>query len=238
MIEYIDHDEFGRIRLSRRRGARSIRIGLSQAGEIRLSLPYGVSLNSGLKFLSDKRNWIIKHSKQPPNINSGSIIGKDYTLRIVPTYKQNASTVYSDSQVTVFMPEDAAYEQVQEKISKTISKVLLLQAKKHLPGRVNTIAQKYGFTYRSLDFKKLKSRWGSCSSNNDLIFNIFLMQLPWNLIDYVIVHELVHTVHHHHKQAFWQAVETILPNYVQLKKHIKKFPTEAFDVRNIDEYMQ
>ncbi len=78
------------------------------------------------------------------------------------------------------------------------------QAKQFLPSRVAVLAQRFGFSYNKITVKDIRSRWGSCSSLNNLNFSIYLMDLPDDLVDYVILHELCHTVHRNHGAHFWE----------------------------------
>ncbi len=73
------------------------------------------------------------------------------------------------------------------------------------------LALELGFQYRSVSCRHQKSRWGSCSYHNDISLNIELMRLPPELRDYIIVHELTHTFHKHHQDAFWNHLEKVLP---------------------------
>ena len=71
--------------------------------------------------------------------------------------------------------------------------------------------------------KRLKSRWGSCDQHTNIILNIFLMQLPWECIDYVLLHELTHTNVLHHGPDFWLAMTQVLPNVTQLRKAMRDY---------------
>ncbi|MDR2938497.1 MAG: M48 family metallopeptidase [Prevotellaceae bacterium] len=84
---------------------------------------------------------------------------------------------------------------------------LRAQAKQFLPARVAFLAQKFGFGYNKITVKDIHSRWGSCSSLNNLNFSIYLMDLPDDLVDYVILHELCHTVHRNHGVHFWELLD-------------------------------
>lgn len=87
---------------------------------------------------------------------------------------------------------------------------LMARAKAYLPQRVEKIAADTGLKYRQLSLRAARTRWGSCSGKNNISLNIFLMELPQYLIDYVIIHELCHTVHHNHSPRFHYLVDKIL----------------------------
>lgn len=75
-------------------------------------------------------------------------------------------------------------------------------ARRLLPPRVAELAAQYGFNYGRVSIRASRTRWGSCSGRNDLSLSLFLMTLPEYLRDFVILHELCHTVHHNHSAAF------------------------------------
>jgi len=87
--------------------------------------------------------------------------------------------------------------------------------------RVDYFANQHQLQFNDVRLKAQKTLWGSCSNNNNLNFNYLLMMAPMSVIDYVIVHELSHTVHKNHSRNFWRLVESILPEYKSAKKWLK-----------------
>jgi predicted metal-dependent hydrolase len=103
-------------------------------------------------------------------------------------------------------------------------RLLRQQAKDYLPGEMNRLALEYGFSYQMLKIRKSKTRWGSCSSKGTINLSFYLMLLPARLIEYVLLHELCHTVEMNHKAAFW----TLLDHYThgqskQLHKELRQY---------------
>jgi len=84
-------------------------------------------------------------------------------------------------------------------------------AKIYLPERVKKLAEKHNFHYTSVTCRHQQTRWGSCSFKNSINLNIELMRLPERLRDYIILHELTHTIYKHHQKAFWNYLEKVLP---------------------------
>lgn len=87
--------------------------------------------------------------------------------------------------------------------------------------RIDYFANRHNLKFNDVRLKAQKTLWGSCSNNNNLNFNYLLIMAPMNVIDYVIVHELSHTIHKNHSSDFWRLVEAILPEYKSAKKWLK-----------------
>ena len=79
-----------------------------------------------------------------------------------------------------------------------------------------------GYKYKGFSIKKLKSRWGSCSSSKDLSFNYKILFLPETMQDYIVVHELCHLKELNHSKKFWALVESVIPDYQKINKVMRK----------------
>lgn len=92
----------------------------------------------------------------------------------------------------------------------------------NLINRTKFLAEKYGFTFNKVTIKKMTSRWGSCSSKNNISLNLGLVLLPKELQDYVILHELVHTNIKDHSVNFWDKLNMLMPNAKKLNRQLNK----------------
>jgi len=88
--------------------------------------------------------------------------------------------------------------------------------------RVKYLAGKYNFEYKKLTFRKMRTRWGSCTRENNISLNKGLIFLPDILRDYVIIHELVHTKVKNHGPKFWNELGKIIPNPRIIAKKLGK----------------
>ena len=124
--------------------------------------------------------------------------------------------------------DDISAPENQEKIRSAITEAFRVEAKDYLPQRVELLARKFGLKYRDLTIKNLSSRWGSCSGRNNINLNLHLIRLPYELIDYVILHELAHTREKNHSEKFWKYLCTLMPEAIELNKKLKFYKMEIF----------
>ncbi len=80
-----------------------------------------------------------------------------------------------------------------------------------------------GVSPAAVTFRRARTRWGSCSSNDRISLNLYLVMLPPELAEYVVVHELAHIVHKNHSPAFWERVARHLPDCKQRRKALRAY---------------
>jgi len=111
--------------------------------------------------------------------------------------------------------------QSRDYVNKNILDVNL--AKNYMKERVEFYAQKMGLLYNELKFRRMKRRWGSCSSKRNITLNLYLFNTSKELIDYVIVHELAHLVQMNHSKKFHKVVEFYMPQAEEFEKKLQSF---------------
>ena len=94
-------------------------------------------------------------------------------------------------------------------------------SKIHILPRVEYFSKLMGLEYQEIKFRKMKSRWGSCSSKRVITFNTALIKVAHEFIDYVVVHELAHIVHMNHSKSFHSLVQNYLPDAKEIRKNFK-----------------
>ncbi len=116
-------------------------------------------------------------------------------------------------------PTPLTPEQLRTKIE-----ALRQAAKADLPTRIERLSAETGLKYNGMTIRASRTRWGSCSGRNTISLSLFLMTLPEHLRDYVIVHELCHTIHHNHSAQFHALVDRLLGgNEKVLRQELKKY---------------
>ncbi|MDE5706621.1 MAG: M48 family metallopeptidase [Alistipes sp.] len=100
-------------------------------------------------------------------------------------------------------------------------------ARERLPARVAELSERTGLRCRSVTIRAARSKWGSCNGRNDLSLSLYLMTLPEHLRDFVILHELCHTVHHDHSPRFHALLDRLLDGREkELQQELRKYRPE------------
>jgi predicted metal-dependent hydrolase len=218
--------EIGELILSKRRGATHMRLSINAAGKVRVGMPYWTPYQAGVVFARSKADWINKNLNKHNTalLKEGDLIGKSHRLHYIYKVGQNTVTTrVNPNSVTVTSGLELHNPKVQKKAMDACEKALKVEASTLLPMRLKSLAQKFDFTYKDVEIRKLTARWGSCSNKKNIKLSYYLMQLPWNLIDYVLIHELVHTKHMHHGKDFWDDFKKAIPNARALQKEIRSY---------------
>ena len=216
----------GEIVLAKRKGSRHIRLSISAAGKVRVGLPSWMPYAAGVEFARSRRDWINRHlsDHKPHLLVNGGRIGKSYRLNYVhdPQAARTTSRLVGRS-VNISSAYGLDDEIVQHAARRASERAIKKEAEKLLPARLRRLSEENSLGYHSVKVKRLASRWGSCSSNKVITLNFFLMQLPWSLIDYVMLHELMHTRHLNHSQNFWDDFERVHPGAKATRSLLKKY---------------
>lgn len=223
----------GEITIRRNTGSRYIRIRIDPEEGVILMIPGDTPEREALKFAYEKKNWIRKSLVRRTTVkNSVTVFNetsefktRHHSLQFEKHTKSTIKSIIWQNKIVVRYPDFAEIEdpRIQKVIRKAIEEAWRIEAKYYLPCRVNDLASKYNFHFSRLSIKNAKTRWGSCSSQNNINLNLQLMRLPDCLIDYVILHELVHTVEKNHKKSFWNLLERVMPGAIQFDKELNKY---------------
>jgi len=234
MPEKIIHIEgVGNILFRHSKKARYLNISVKPFTGARVSVPTGMSYNSAVRIAEEKKLWIKQHldkmkefeKMQTQFDEKSGYSTRNHKLVLKRGNRKNISVRLSKGKINVIYPEElrSNSKEVQSAIRKGIDRGLRIEAKEYLPTKVKGLANKFGFEYNKLAIKNIKSRWGSCSTKKNINLSIHLLRLPDHLIDYVILHELAHTVQHNHSQKFWNLLDTISGGAKKLDKELRKY---------------
>ena len=122
-------------------------------------------------------------------------------------------------------------EDVQKAMLANISSSTTANARRVIRERTDQLAAFHGFKYNRLFIRNQKTRWGSCSSRKNINLNIKLIFLPPLLMDYVILHELVHTKVRNHSPQFWKMLDLYVPDAKAIDKQLKKYSLSLLEAK-------
>lgn len=221
----IEDKEFGTVTIRKLSSSHSMKATVAPNGSLRISVPSYAPLFMVKRMIAGSRVELrlLLDTRPELILTDGMQIGKSHTLLL--RSGSTRSMRRSANQLVVTLDQDDALSdrEVIAELKKHILLILRREAKHHLPMRIRHLAAVHGFTYSSLRFTHASSRWGSCNSKQAISLNIALMNVPFELIDYVLIHELAHTKHLNHSQKFWQEVAWADPNYIEHRKQLKQY---------------
>lgn len=173
-----------------------------------------------------KAAWIIDKLDLLSFVDEGDIqtgsrwtyLGRSYYVNVV--VDESLKKVIVDFTYSKFNVSLPSRLNTQSEIMSAFEYYMKLKAVAKLTPRVEKLASSLGFEYNSLVFKKLIKSWGSCSASNNIMINVDAVKLPWPLIDYLIVHELVHTRIKNHSKEFWAELSKYIPNWKELDERM------------------
>lgn len=218
--------EFGEISLHEIKNARQVKVGVAPNGRLKVTMPKRTPIIAVKGLIATSRpairNLLDRHIPNEVHL-SGDQVGKSHSLLIHPGTKLSSKIV--KNQIVVTAPKDIDSDDplLQREIRDGIIKVLRKEAKQYLPARLERLAKELGYSYERIKFTHAGSRWGSCSSTGTISLNIALMKLPYQLIDYVLIHELCHTEELNHSDEFWGLVATGDPKYKVHRRELKGY---------------
>ena len=211
-------------------------LSVKSSGEIRMSIPYSVSFSSAENFILEKKNWIIKSKKKISEKEKTKTIftpdtefsTKFHTLIFISG--NQTRIIISDTYIKVYYSENVNFQDknFQNYIRHGITETLRSEAKEYLPKRTDYLADRNNFNFEKVSVRNAKTRWGSCSEKNNISLNIHLMRLPEHLSDYVILHELCHTVEKNHGKNFWALLDKVSGNAKGSDKELKNYGPNIF----------
>ncbi|MCG8607240.1 M48 family metallopeptidase [bacterium] len=225
-------DDIGPIQYKRSRRARHLNIRIKPHKGVEVSVPSGMSLSAAERLVSQKRDWIVRNLQKVKQFEADSVIydgtrairTRWHRLRVQPNSMTEVRYKISKDEILVRYPArlELTAPQVQAAIHKGLIEAYRQEAKRFLPERLAALARQHGFSYNRLFIKNHRSRWGSCSSKNNINLSLHLLRLPDHLIDYVMLHELVHTEIKNHSVSFWGRLQEVCPQVQALRKELRQ----------------
>jgi predicted metal-dependent hydrolase len=237
----VTYSAIGEVYYLKKKGVRRVSIVLKPFKGVVVTMPYSVRFDDAERFVLQKTEWIAMAKAKMASLETRRTVFTESTLyktkKRTLTFVRHAAEKSAVScrilqdEIRISIPEGVSTEHptVQDLTVKAIERAWTLEAKELLPQRVLQLASRCGFMFGNVAVKKIKSRWGSCSFQNNINLSVYLMQLPDSLIDYVILHELCHTVEKNHGPKFWALLDRHTDAKAKLlAKEMKKYSTRYF----------
>ena len=207
---------------------RTVALIVEYDGSVTVRAPMRLPESAIREFAEKHIDWVVKKKAEmravipPPQkqYQPGETflyLGKEYPLEVVPG--QHTKLILDD-RFKIAESASGNAEPVFQKWYRQQASHLILE-------RVKFFAELHQLQYEKIKITSARTRWGSCSPKSTLSFSWRLMLTPPEVIDYVIIHELAHTVHHNHSKRFWTLVEKFLPDYRARRKQLRQYGQQA-----------
>ena len=227
----MEHPRWGTIIVARNARARRIVLRACPDG-IRITVPIYANKSDIERAIDECVPKLLQKSPQ----SMGNVIDKDFRIEsdnFIFCIEEHAADVfqlrYSGISATLLCPTGTCYSEkkMQEWLRKAITTALARRAKELLPPRLKALATEKGFAYNGCTVRNVHSRWGSCNAKKNISLSIYLAMLPNELIDYVLLHELCHTVEMNHSDRFWALMDKVTApaKAKDLRKKLKGYRT-------------
>ena len=239
MEKLVHHPEIGNITYKRSNRARRISISIRPAKGVLVTVPYNGSYAEAEQFVEEKLDWILTNIKKVNEVEEKQTVfthdleykTKFRSLKLIPEERSNLRLHVSDNFIEIYYPQQlpVTHSGVQDAIKRAMEHTWRIEAHEYLPNRLGDIAKQFGFTYKSITIKNTRSFWGSCAVDNSITLSLHLMHLPDKLIDYVLLHELCHTIHKNHGKGFWELLNRVTGGRARLlAKEMRKYSTRIY----------
>ena len=225
----VHFESIGAVTFSRNRRSKSMKISIKPDKSILVSYPFFVTEKEVLAFLTKNEEWIRKNQNkvetQQVKFSEGFFLKTKMHAVALQKGPVTGQVDVKDNHVTIFI-QDFNTENARLAIEHAITQIYRYEAHVLLPPRLKELAQKHGFSYNKVSVRNNKRNWGSCSSQNNISLNLQMMKLPDELIDYILLHELVHTKIKNHSAKFWSKLDELTENRArELALKVKKYST-------------
>lgn len=223
---------FGKIEFIKSSRASRISVRILADG-LRVSLPHRSSEKEAVRFIMAEKERILSKQKRIKAKKTSTVISENqelktlsFTVRVMPANRKDVFFNMREGVLRIEYPESAELisNEVQTACWNGINYFLRKEAKRILPQRVEELAEEFEFTFTGVKIQSSKTRWGSCSKEQNINLSFYLMLLPQHLVDYVILHELCHTKEMNHGERFWQLMDEVTAGKTKkLRAEMKRY---------------
>lgn len=229
MEKKINDKELGTITLRQSDRYRRYTLKVVQ-GEVIATMPRSGNEKRILDFIEEKRQRLKQMLLQYPTrmlLDENTILGTfTFRLQIIREDRNTIRITLLDGILTIGFPShlDITSQRCQDQLYEIIRNVFRREAKRTLPPRIARLAKQHQFDYSAVKINSSRSHWGSCTGRKSINLSFYLMQLPQHLIDYVLLHELCHTIEMNHSPRFWALMDKVTDGKAKaLRNELKQY---------------
>ncbi len=213
---------------------KTVALTIEARGKLVVSAPGGVSVDRLNRIVREKAPWVIRRARRvsdlppPPTKRefvSGETIlylGRQYRLRVIEGKSAEGRASLQGKWLHVSVPPGLAAAARRRAVARAVIGWLKQHASSYIPGRLETVAKRFGVTAPNVVVREQRRRWGSCDARGTLRINWRIIQAPPRLIDYVLAHELVHLRVPTHGPAFWRELGRAMPDYEARRARLRE----------------
>jgi predicted metal-dependent hydrolase len=181
-----------------------------------------ISIEQADKLILKKAKWILDKLDLVSSISDGEIVtgsriqylGRKYYVELIIDDDSPKITIdFTESKFKITVPKQL---NTQENLQQAFENYFRIKAQEKIEPILKKKSKLTGLQYNNVKFMKLEKRWGSCTPSNTIIININAIKLPFSLIEYLVVHELVHTKIKSHSKEFWAELSKYISNWKDL----------------------
>lgn len=230
-MKVVHLDGVGEVSFSPNHRSKNIKLRVKSDGSVWVSFPYCLSEAKVVAFVDANIAWICEQQKKLKTRRTRLQPGTAWKTRFYDIHFVKGSRRYvhvEGRKVTLELLDWEAPETLRL-VENTMESLYRSEARQILPARLEKLAEQHGFRYRRVSIRSNRSNWGSCSASNNISLNLRMMKLPDHLIDYILLHELVHTRVKNHGPEFWALLDTLTDGRArELAKEVRQYSTALF----------
>ncbi len=181
--------------IKKNKRSKNLRIIVHQDGRVVVTAPIRAPLYLVKKFVESREEWIEERVE-------------NFLKKKIEVEKENEKLGIPKKMTKAEQMKD--YKKYKE------------SAREFVESRIIDLNKFYNFEYGKIAIRNQSTRWGSCSRKKNLNFNYKIVKLPSHMADYIIVHELCHLAHFNHSKNFWDLVERIVPDHIEIRRQLHK----------------
>ena len=218
--------------------AKNISISIKPFTGVEVIVPLFLTYSLAEDFVFKKIKWIKKNHLKMVNKEKFHTIfdfstkydTRHHQIFLEPSNSSDFHIENIENKIVIKVPQlvNVLSSECQIYIREIVIQTWRKEALQVLPIRINQLSNEFNLKFNKISIRNTKSRWGSCSFDNNISLSLQLMRLPDRLIDYVILHELTHTVVKNHSKVFWESLEKICENSKSLDKELKNYHLSIF----------